>query len=146
MHPAVHGIHHVTCIAGDAQENIDFYTGTLGMRLVKKSVNQDATDTYHFFYADGAGTPGTDITFFPWPHLPPARPGAGLTIEVALGIPPGSIPYWRARLEDRGAACGAPATRFGEPALPVADPHGLPLVLVEPDDQRGFGPRERRQI
>lgn len=146
MHPAVHGIHHVTCIAGDAQENIDFYTGTLGMRLVKKSVNQDATDTYHFFYADGAGTPGTDITFFPWPHLPPARPGAGLTIEVALGIPPGSIPYWRARLEDRGVACGAPETRFGDPALPVADPHGLPLVLVETDDQREFVPWERSPV
>jgi glyoxalase family protein len=65
------GIHHVTAIAGDAQENLDFYTAVLGLRLVKRSVNQDATDTYHLFYADAEGHPGSDLTFFPWPDLPP---------------------------------------------------------------------------
>lgn len=72
--PTVHGLHHVTAIAGDPQENVDFYTGVLGMRLVKKSVNQDAPETYHFFYADGVGSPGTALTFFPWPGLPKAPP------------------------------------------------------------------------
>src|SRR5687768_12792088 len=75
MTPSVHGIHHVTCIAGDAQENLDFYVGLLGMRLVKKSVNQDDPGTYHLFYADRVGNPGTDLTFFPWPRMEPGRLG-----------------------------------------------------------------------
>ena len=83
------GIHHVTCIAGDPQENVDFYTGTLGMRLVKKSVNQDVPDTYHLFYADGEAHPGADLTFFPWPKLPPVQKGIGLAVEVSLAIPAG---------------------------------------------------------
>ena len=84
----VTGLHHVTCIAGDAQDNVDFYSGVLGMRLVKKSVNQDSPGTYHLFYADGEGHPGTDITFFPWPEMPPAKPGVGLAMEVALAVHP----------------------------------------------------------
>src|SRR5436853_6744867 len=91
MNTSVHGIHHVTAIAGDPQENLDFYMGVLGMHLVKKSVNQDAPDTYHLFYADGAGTPGTDLTFFPWPQMEPARAGAGFTVEVALAVPRDSL-------------------------------------------------------
>src|SRR5258705_3145059 len=94
------GLHHVTCIAGDAQENVDFYSGVLGMRLVKRSVNQDSPGTYHLFYADGAGHPGTDITFFPWPEMGPARPGVGLAMEVSLAIPLGSVDYWSERLVD----------------------------------------------
>src|SRR5688500_13029263 len=78
----VTGIHHVTCISGDAQENLDFYTHTLGMRMVKKSVNQDAPDTYHLFYADAAGHPGADLTFFPWPGMPGGSQGIGLAMEV----------------------------------------------------------------
>jgi len=72
---SVTGIHHITCIAGDPQENVDFYTRVLGMRLVKKSVNQDVPDTYHLFYADGEAHPGADLTFFPWPKLPPVQKG-----------------------------------------------------------------------
>src|SRR5919204_2329297 len=92
------GIHHVTCIAGDPQENLDFYTGVLGMRLVKKSVNQDVPDTYHLFYADGEAHPGADLTFFPWPDMPPALKGTGLGAEVALAVPAGSLGYWSERL------------------------------------------------
>ena len=87
------GIHHITCIAGDAQENLDFYAGVLGMRLVKKSVNQDSPDTYHLFFADGDAHPGTDLTFFPWPGMPPGRDGTGLAAEVALAVPVGSLEY-----------------------------------------------------
>ena len=134
------GIHHVTCIAGDAQENLDFYVGVLGMRLVKKSVNQDATDTYHLFYADAVGTPGTDLTFFPWPEMGPAVPGIGLTIEISLAVPAGSLEYWRQRLAEHGVATDASEIRFSETVLPFADPHGLRLALVETSDERPFVP------
>ena len=80
MRSGVTGLHHVTCIAGDPQENLDFYSGVMGMRLVKRSVNQDAPTTYHLFYADAVGHPGTDLTFFPWPEMGPARRGTGLTV------------------------------------------------------------------
>ena len=96
------GIHHVTCISGDAQENLDFYTSVLGMRLVKESVNQDAPDTYHLFFADAEGHPGADLTFFPWPSMPKVRPGIGLSMEVSLAIPANSLPYWTGRLREHG--------------------------------------------
>ncbi len=134
------GIHHVTAIAGDAQENLDFYSGVMGMRLVKRSVNQDAPDTYHLFYADAEGRPGTDLTFFPWPGMPSARDGTGLTSEVALAVPPGSLGYWADRLRRYGVQVGEPVTRFGERTLTGKDPHGLPLALVETDAREDFAP------
>lgn len=140
MPPTVHGIHHVTCIAGDPQENHDFYTGVMGLRLVKKSVNQDAPDTYHLFYADGAGTPGTDLTFFPWPDMDPVRPGVGLTMEVVFAVPPGSLAFWRERLAAHGVTPGREERRFAERALPFRDPHGLALALVETARERPFVP------
>jgi len=139
-HPTVHGLHHVTAIAGAPQENVDFYTGVLGMRLVKKSVNQDAPDTYHLFYADGVGSPGTDLTFFPWPDLPQAQPTAGQIVEVPFAVPPGSLSYWQERLAEHDVATGDVETRFGERTLPFEDPHGLSLALVETDDDREFEP------
>jgi glyoxalase family protein len=142
MPPSVHGIHHVTAIAGDPQENLDFYVGVMGMRLVKKSVNQDVPDTYHLFYADAAGTPGTDLTFFPWPSMNPVRLGIGLAVEVPFAIPPGSLKYWRARLEKEQVAVGEVETRFGQMVLPFQDRHGLRLALVETDAPRQFVPWE----
>ena len=136
----VTGLHHITCIAGDAQDNLDFYSGVLGMRLVKKSVNQDSPGTYHLFYADAAGHPGTDITFFPWPEMPPAQPGAGLAMEVSLAIPVGSVEYWRDRLSQHHVSVGAVETRRRTPALSFTDPHGLPLVVHETGDDREFSP------
>ncbi len=144
--PAVHGIHHVTVVAGDAQQNLDFYTGVMGMRLVKKSINQDAPGTYHLFYADAAGTPGTDLTFFPWPDLPRARRGAGQIAQVLLAIPTGSMDYWQARLDEKGVATGAAETRFGETLLPFEDPHGLALALVETGDARPFVAWEKSPV
>src|SRR5215210_3841389 len=83
----IRGIHHITAIAGDAEENFAFYSRVLGMRLVKKSVNQDDPGTYHLFYADAEGHPGTDLTFFPWAQMPRGRKGAGLSVEVSLAVP-----------------------------------------------------------
>jgi glyoxalase family protein len=127
----VNGLHHITAIAGPAQENLDFYAGVLGMRLVKKSINQDDPGTYHLFYADAKGNPGSDLTFFPWPHLAPPRIGHGLAVEVALEVPPNSLTFWGSRLEKYGAQIEAVETRFGERVLPVIDPHGLRVSLVE---------------
>lgn len=140
MKRSVHGLHHVTAIAGDAQENLDFYVGVLGLRLVKRSVNQDSPGTYHLFYADGAGTPGTDLTFFPWPEMRPARLGTGLVVEVPFAVPPGSLAYWQERFVREGVTVGSVETRFGETTLPFQDPHGLRLALVETADERAFTP------
>ena len=137
---SITGLHHVTCIAGDAQDNVDFYSGVLGMRLVKKSVNQDSPGTYHLFYADGEGHPGTDITFFPWPEMPPAKPGVGLSTEVSLAVPLGSIDYWVDRLAEHHLSAGQIEIRRGTSALPFTDPHGLPLTLHETGDDRDFTP------
>src|SRR6185437_6116544 len=118
------------------RENLDFYTGVLGMHLVKKSVNQDAPDTYHLFYADAAGHPGTDLTFFPFQNSPPGRLGVGLGAEIALAIPSGSLEYWRARLTTHGAKVSGTEERRGERALLFDDPHGQHLALVETADRR----------
>jgi glyoxalase family protein len=140
------GIHHVTCIAGDAQENLDFYTNVLGMRMVKKSVNQDSPDTYHLFFADGEGHPGADLTFFPWPKMPGATQGFGLAMEVALAVPTGSLAFWSERLAAHGTVPESPATRFGERVLPFTDPHGLAVTLVETRDPREFTPWARSPV
>jgi glyoxalase family protein len=129
---SVNGLHHITAIAGPAQENLDFYAGILGMRLVKKSVNQDDPGTYHLFYADAEGHPGADLTFFPWTHAAPPRLGHGLAVEVGLEVPPGSLRYWGERLEQYGAMVGRLEQRFGDEVVPLVDPHGLRLALVCP--------------
>ena len=128
----VNGLHHITAISGPAQENLDFYAGILGMRLVKRSVNQDDPGTYHLFYADAEGHPGSDLTFFPWAHMAPPRIGHGLAVEVALEVPVGSLDYWAARLDQYATPLGSIENRFGDKVLPLVDPHGLKLALVEP--------------
>jgi len=137
---AVKGIHHITAISGNAQENLDFYAGILGMRLVKKSVNQDDPGTYHLFYADAEGHPGTDLTFFPWERLAPPLMGHGLANEVLLEVPRDSLAFWTTRLEKYGTRPHAPETRFGSQVLPFIDPHGLKVTLVEDASDRVFAP------
>ncbi len=138
MGNTVHGIHHVTAIAGDPQENLDFYVGVLGLRLVKKSVNQDAPDTYHLFYADAVGNPGTDLTFFPWAQMEPARRGVGLANEVSFAVPVGSLDFWRERFDANHVKYDAAQIRFDEKTITFQDPHGLQLALVETNDARDF--------
>ncbi|MFW5688490.1 MAG: ring-cleaving dioxygenase [Spirochaetota bacterium] len=142
------GLHHITAIAGDPQENLDFYVGVLGMRLAKKSINQDVPDTYHLFFADDDGNPGTDLTFFPWPTLPPRRDGIGHWGEISLTVPDGALGFWEDRLGAAGVEVDERAERFGEIVLPFRDPHGLRLSLVESEHYDGFAftPRGRSTV
>jgi glyoxalase family protein len=133
----INGLHHVTAIAGPAQENLDFYAGVLGMRLVKRSVNQDDPGTYHLFYADADGHPGTDLTFFPWAQMAPSREGHGLSSEVSLAVPPGSLDFWSQRLQERNVTLSPLESRYGRPTLPLRDPHGLRVALVENEESLG---------
>ena len=112
-----HGIHHVTAIAGAAQRNLDFYTKTLGMRLVKRTVNFDDPGTYHLYYGDETGQPGTILTFFPWAHVAPGRLGVGETQETMLRVPESAIGYWTHRFVEASVAHDAPVKRFGETVL-----------------------------
>jgi catechol 2,3-dioxygenase-like lactoylglutathione lyase family enzyme len=124
------GIHHVTAICGDPKRNVDFYTHNLGLRLVKKTVNFDDPSTWHLYYGDETGRPGTALTFFAWPGLPPGQNGNGMTLETAFIIPERSLGYWTQRLVERGIAHGVPQKRFGETVLPLSDPDGMRLALV----------------
>jgi glyoxalase family protein len=144
----VGGLHHITAIAGPAQENLDFYAGVLGMRLVKKSVNQDDPGTYHLFYADAEGHPGTDLTFFPWAHMAPGRKGHGVSVEVSLAVPPGSLDFWGERLERYGTKTSPIEPRFAQRVLPLVDPHGLKVALVESESamRRAFAPWDKSPI
>jgi glyoxalase family protein len=127
---APHGLHHVTAIAGDPQRNVDFYRTVLGLRLVKRTVNFDAPDTYHLYYGDGAGRPSTLLTFFPWPGVPAGRLGPGLVTATALSVPPDSLGWWQNHLAELGVDAGAPFDRDGEEVLPLRDPDGLVLELI----------------
>ncbi|MFB6112172.1 MAG: ring-cleaving dioxygenase [Halobacteriaceae archaeon] len=124
------GIHHVTCIAGDSQRTLDFWTETLGLRLVKRSINQDDPSTYHFFFADAEGTPGTSMTFFPGSSGPAGQVGAGQVARTAFRVPAGSLEYWTERFDRHDVDYDEPRERFGERVLPFRDPDGLPLELV----------------
>lgn len=124
------GIHHVTAIAGPARRNLDFYTRVLGLRLVKKTVNFDDPGTYHFYYGDEAGQPGTILTFFPWAHVAPGRLGSGETQETVFRVPEGAIGYWVQRFVEKGVPHQAVEQRFGETVLAFKDPDGMRLALV----------------
>ncbi len=150
MSDSILGIHHVTAIATDPRRNLDFYTGVLGLRLVKRTVNFDDPGTYHLYYGDELGRPGTILTFFPWPLARRGERGAGQATTTAFSVPEGSLGAWRQRLERFGAATERPRRRFDEEALAFLDPDGLRLELVaEPAaEERPFwsgGPIPRRQ-
>ena len=126
----MHGIHHVTAIAGNPQRNLDFYTRTLGLRFVKRTVNFDDPGTYHFYFGDELGRPGTILTFFPWENAAPGRNGIGLAQTTAFRVPASAMGYWMHRLAEKGVACEPLGERFGEATLAFTDPDGLSLALV----------------
>lgn len=129
-HPALTGFHHLTAIVGDPQHNVDFYTRILGQRLVKQTINFDDPGTYHLYYGDEQGTPGTILTFFPWPGAPQGRRGTGQIVDISFAIPATALEYWVDRLSQHGVATAKPATRFQEQVISFLDPHGLSLELV----------------
>ena len=124
------GLHHVTAIAGNATRNFGFYTRDLGLRFVKKTVNFDDPGTYHFYYGDEAGRPGTILTFFPWEGASPGRRGVGETHQTSFRVPQRSLGYWTQRFTEKGIAYEALEKRFGESVLPFTDPDGMALALV----------------
>ena len=127
------GIHHVTAIAGDAARNLDFYTRILGLRLVKKTVNFDDPGTYHFYFGNQTGDPGTILTFFPWEGITSGRRGTGQATETAFSVPGGSLDFWIERFEQENVIYNKPAQRFNESYLTFTDPDGLKLELVADD-------------
>jgi len=124
------GIHHVTAISGAPERNLDFYSRVLGLRLVKKTVNFDDPGTYHLYYGDEQGTPGTILTFFPWAHAAQGRLGAGETQETAFRVPAAALGYWAHRFIEKGVTHGALEKRFGDTVLPFSDPDGMHFALV----------------
>jgi len=130
MRKPIAGIHHVTAMAGDPQANVDFYTGVLGLRLVKKTVNFDDPGTYHLYYGDEVGHPGTIMTFFPWPLARRGVQGAGQATVTSFSVPAGSLGFWTERLSRLGVAFDGPKPRFEEEVLTLLDPDGLRLELI----------------
>ena len=130
MDAKILGIHHVTAIAGAPQPNVDFYTGFLGMRLVKKTVNFDDPNTYHFYYGDRTGSPGSILTFFPWPGARRGSHGSGQVTVTSFAVPLGSIGRWRERARAHEVSTDAIVSRFDEEVLTLRDPDGLQLELI----------------
>lgn len=126
----VQGLHHITAVASNAQTNIDFYHKILGQRLVKKTVNFDDPGTYHLYYGDEIGTPGTVMTYFPWNNMQRGTKGNGETAAVAYAIRPESLTYWQERLKAHNISTGEIQTRFGAQVLPFSDPDGMTLELI----------------
>ncbi|GAB3500117.1 VOC family protein [Nocardiopsis coralliicola] len=134
------GIHHVTAIASDPQANADFYLNALGMRLVKKTVNFDSPETYHLYYGDRDGNPGTVMTFFPWPGAPKGRAGAGQATTTSFSVPESSLGWWSGHLARLGIEATRPAERMEEDVLQLRDPDGLAVELVASADAHDTQP------
>lgn len=139
MPASVPGIHHVTAITGDVQRNVDFYVGVLGLRFVKKTVNFDVPDTYHLYFADRLGTPGTAMTFFGWPHLPWGPQGNGQVLAVSFQVPADSLDFWQARLRDLGVEARL-ERRFETDLVAFRDPDGIQLELVRQASDERWAP------
>jgi glyoxalase family protein len=144
-HPNTTGIHHITAISSAADENLDFYERVLGLRLVKQTVNFDDPYTYHLYYGDAGGAPGTLLTFFPWERMAGGRPGAGMIVATAFAVPREAVPYWDARLTQTGVEIHTDF-RMGEPVLRFNDPHGLSIELIGVEDAPEVSPWEKGPV
>ena len=134
MNTNIKGIHHITAIARNAKRNLDFYTRVLGLRLVKKTVNFDDPGTYHLYFGNEAGDPGTILTFFPWEGMTQGRKGTGQVTETAFAVPEGSLDFWKRNLDDEQVFFNNPYGRLNEKYLALLDPDGLKIELVETRD------------
>jgi len=128
--PTLEGLHHVTAITSDAQTNINFYTGVLGLRLVKLTVNFDDPGSYHLYYGDELGRPGTVLTFFAWPGAYRGHIGPPQVTNIAFAVPAAAMDFWSARLRQYGIRATAEAERFGQRVVSFTDPDGLPLEII----------------
>jgi glyoxalase family protein len=146
MENRILGLHHITAIAGDAQRNYDFYTKALGVRLVKKTVNFDDPGTYHFYYGDEKGTPGSILTFFPWEGIRKGQTGTGMATEIGYAVPKGSLEFWKNRLDEMKVKHSSVDERFGEQYLQLEDPDGLILNLVVPGTEDNRKPWTTEEI
>jgi glyoxalase family protein len=134
------GLHHVTAITGNPSLNVGFYTQVLGLRLVKKTVNQDDVGAYHLFYADEAGHAGTDMTFFDWPHVTPREHGAGTVTATAFRVPGAALEYWVRRLHEFGVSHSGITDHSGRRAISFQDPEGQSLELIDDEGKPGGTP------
>jgi glyoxalase family protein len=130
MNSKIAGLHHVTAIASDPQRNLDFYVGLLGLRFVKRTVNFDDPGTYHFYFGDRRGTPGTILTFFPWPEARRGMRGTGQVEATAFAISPNSVSYWLERFKEHHIPAEKTSVRFGEEVIRLVDPDGLLIELI----------------
>jgi glyoxalase family protein len=140
MNPSITGLHHVTAIASDPQRTLDFYVGLLGLRFVKRTVNFDDPTSYHFYFGDARGTPGTILTFFAWPGARRGIRGTGQIEAPAFAIPPNSVSYWLDRFKEQHVPAEKTPARFGEEVLRFADSDGLVIELIASISSAGFEP------
>jgi glyoxalase family protein len=141
MSTPIIGLHHVTAIASDPQRNLDFYAEVLGLRFVKRTINFDDPGTYHFYFGNDVGAPGTILTFFPWPHAVKGYVGAGEVMATAFSVPVGSFDFWTKRLKAKNVPF-TEGVRFGSPVITLHDPDGMVLELVEHEEKQvGDAPR-----
>lgn len=146
MENSILGLHHITAIAGNAQNNFNFYTKTLGLRLVKKTVNFDDPGTYHLYYGDETGSAGTILTFFPWEGIGQGSEGVGMATEIGYAVPEGSLEFWLDRFKAQNVTIGEVGERFGEKILPFKDPDGLSLSLIIPGKKDDRKPWETEDV
>ena len=139
MESRILGLHHVTAISSDPQRTLDFYTQILGLRLVKLTVNFDDPSTYHLYFGDEQGSPGTILTFFAWPGQPAGRKGTGQLTSTSFSVPQNSLEYWKQRLASNGISSRESGTRFGDSVLSFLDNDGQGLELVESVDDLRTG-------
>lgn len=146
MENKVLGLHHITAIADNAKRNHEFYTKVLGLRMVKKTVNFDDPGTYHFYFGDEQGTPGTILTFFPWEGIGPGRTGTGMATDIGYSVPKGSLEFWADRFKQFNVKQDSVQERFGEQYLSFKDPDGLNIDLLIPDSEDKRIPWETEDV
>ncbi|HEY9364832.1 MAG TPA: ring-cleaving dioxygenase [Chitinophagaceae bacterium] len=146
MENRVLGLHHITAIANNAKRNYEFYTKVLGLRMVKKTVNFDDPGTYHFYFGDEVGTPGTILTFFPWEGIGQGRTGTGMATNIGYAVPQGSLEFWADRFKKFNVKHGEVAERFGEKFLSFQDPDGLNIDFIIPHHEDNRKPWETNEV
>jgi glyoxalase family protein len=146
MENKILGLHHITAIAGNAKRNYEFYTKIIGLRMVKKTVNFDDPGTYHFYFGDEKGTPGTILTFFPWEGIGQGRTGTGMATGIGYSVPKDSLAFWADRFKKFNVKYDEAAERFGEQYLPFRDPDGLNIDLIVSNNEDGRKPWETEDV